>query len=183
MKRSLSLVFAILLILTLFAGCGDKKEDTGETTAAGTGADDTTAAPAINGTLFETDNFSVIVPDGWEKMDVDGGFQLYKMSGEIIEIHFRGFNQGETQAKLQVESSAKGLNGTTPVEEEFLGKTFWKTVYTANSVSQVFYACMVDGAFRDGAKQDGVMLSVKYGGPGYDTNPEFMNILNTVVWK
>lgn len=168
MKKTLALILAAMFILFAFAACGGETDEKDKTTKAG----DTTAA-AVQGTKIETAKFSMVVPDGWEKMDVDGGYQLYKMSGEIVEVHFRGFNQGETHAKLQVEGQAKSFSGSEAKEIDLLGKKFWNTTYTANGVKQVFNACI----------EDGVMISVKYGGPNLDTNPDYMKIVNSVVWK
>lgn len=166
MKKTLALIFAVTMLMLTFAGCGGNTED--KTTKA----DETTAA-AVDGTKIETDKFSIVVPDGWEKMDVDGGFQIYKASGEVVQVSFAGFNQGETHAKLQVEGQVKTYGGTPATEIELLGKTFWNTTYTANGVKQVFNACI----------EDGVMISVKYGGPNLDTNPEYMDIVNSIIWK
>jgi len=170
MKKTLALILAAMFILLAFAACGgEKTDDKDKTTKAG----ENTTAAAVQGVKIETDKFSMVVPDGWEKMDVDGGFQLYKMSGEIVEVHFRGFNQGATHAKLQVEGQAKAYSGTEAKEIELLGKTFWNTTITVNNVPQVFNACI----------EDGVMISVKYGGPNLDTNPDYMKIVNSVEWK
>ncbi len=166
MKKNLALILAAMFILFTFGACGGEKND--KTTKAG----ETTAA-SIDGTKAETAKFSIIIPTGWEKMDVDGGFQLYKMSGEIVEVHFRGFNQGDTHAKLQVEGQVKAYGGTEAKEIELLGKKFWNTTYTANGVKQVYNACI----------EGGIMISVKYGGPNLDTNPDYMKIVNSVVWK
>ncbi len=167
MKKSIALIVAILICVLTFTSCSDKTDDE-KTTKAG----DTTTV-ALSGTKVETDDFSLLVPDGWEQMDVDGGFQLYKMSGEVVEVHFRDFNQGDTHAKLQVEGQVKAYGGTQAKEIDLLGKKFWNTTYTANNVEQVFNACI----------EDGVMISVKYGGPNLDTNPEYMEIVNSVIWK
>lgn len=168
MKRTLAIILAALIALVAFSACG--KEDGGDKT---TKAGETTTEAAIQGVKVETDKFSIVVPDGWEKMDVEGGFQLYKMSGEVVEVHFRGFNQGADHAKLQVENMQKNYNGTAVKEIELLGKKFWNTTYTAADVPQVLNACI----------EDGVMISIKYAGKDLETNPVFMDIVNSIVWK
>jgi len=167
MKKTLALILAAMFILFAFAACGGEKDD--KATKAG----DTTMAAAVDGTKIETAKFSIVVPKGWEKMDVEGGFQLYKASGEMVQVSFAGFNQGETHAKLQVEGQVKAYGGTPAKESDLLGKKFWNTTFTTNGVKQVFNACI----------EDGVMISVKYGGPNLDTNADYMKIVNSIVWK
>ena len=135
------------------------------------------------GQTVETENFSILVPDDWQYMEVDGGLQLYKNSGEIIEVHYRGFNQGATHAKLQVENMAKNNKGSTPEEISFLGKTLWHTEFTAADKAQVFNAGIEDGILKDGEKKDGVMLSIKYTINPADQSPTAEEILSTIVWK
>ena len=106
MKR-LATVFLSLLLLTLLAGCS------GGTTPAATAPPAAEVTPqALEGETFTAEKFTVTVPTGWEAMAVDGGVQLYKMSGEIIEVHYRGSGQSEDHAKQQAESNASTYSGT-----------------------------------------------------------------------
>jgi hypothetical protein len=175
MKKYLACITALSLSLMLLAGCGAPGvTPAGSSAAASAKPAEATAAPKAQGTLFETDKFSLMVPEGWEKMDVDGGVQLYKTSGEVIEVHFRGSNMNQDEAQRQVESTASQYNGTAAKEVDFLGRKFWTTSFTSGAgVPQVTYLAI----------EDGVMLSVKAGGPAYDTNPEFQAILESIVFK
>jgi hypothetical protein len=178
MKKMLVVLTVVALLAVSLAACG----------GGGDGAPDENGgsapvAAAYAGETFETDNFSIVVPDGWEYMEVDGGLQIYKASGEVLEVHYRGFNQGENHGKLQVESIAGSYGGTEVQEVELLGKTFWYTEYTANNKPQVFYALIEDGAMRDGEEKNGVMLSIKYAGDLTEASPTFDDILGTIVWK
>lgn len=136
-----------------------------------------------SGKTVEVENFSILIPDGWEYMEVDGGLQLYKSSGEIVEIHYRGFNQGESHARLQVENLAKNNNGTTPEEVRLLGKTLWRTEFTLADKPQVFCAAIEDGILKNGELKDGVMLSIKYTSNPASDGISPNDILETVVWK
>lgn len=60
-----------------------------------------------------------------------------------------------------------------PKEVELLGKHFWTTSFTASGVLQVAYHLI----------EEGEMLSVKYGGPNYETNPDFAAILGPIVFQ
>lgn len=171
-KVSILMVFALLVFL--FVGCTNTSPDDKIETDQETN---------YSGSTVETENFSILVPDDWEYMDIDGGLQLYKNSGEVIEVDYRGFNQGENHAKLQVENSAKNYDGTTPEEVSFLGKTLWRTEYTFSDKPQVFYATIEDGILKDGEKKDGVMLSIKYTLNPTDESIASEEILETLIWK
>jgi hypothetical protein len=176
MKRLTIALMAALALAMLLPGCTSAAGNpTGTATslaAAATPAE--TVAAKTEGEPFETANFSLIVPKGWEKMDVDGGVQLYKTSGEVVEVHFRGSNMSADEAKSQVESTASQYGGTTPQEVDFLGKKFWTTSFTSSAnVPQVTYLTI----------EAGVMISVKAGGPGYEDNAEFKAILDSIVFK
>jgi hypothetical protein len=176
MNKYRVMTVVVLALFLLITGCSSKSGTTKTEASASVAQISGTTSPektALEGSTFETDKFSITVPKGWESMEVDGGVQLYKMSGEIIEVHYRGMNQNEGDDKQQVESVASQYSGTTPAEVELLGKTFWSTTYTASGVKQVSNLRI----------EDGVMLSIKCAGPGFDTNPEFTAILDSIVFK
>jgi hypothetical protein len=177
MKKKIAVFMVCLLLAVTTAACaGLSKVDTDEQSQAEAGntseavtQDDQTAA--MKGETFETENFSLIIPNGWEMMEVDGGVQIYKMSGEIVEVHFRGSGQGDDHAQQQVMSVAEQYNGSTPKEVEFLNKTFWTTSFTAAGVSQTSYLRI----------EDGVLVSVKIAGDAQ--SKEIQGILQTIKLK
>lgn len=167
MKR-LATVFLSLLLMLLLAGCS------GSTTPAATAPPAAEVTPqALAGETFTADKFTITVPEGWESMAVDGGVQLYKMSGEIIEVHFRGENQSEDSAKQQAQSNASAYSGTEPAEVTLLGKTFWTTTFTASGVEQTSYLRI----------ENGVLLSIKCAKGNYETTPEYAAILDSIVFQ
>ena len=167
MKKMATVTLSLLLLL-LLAGCS------GGTAPAATAPPAAEATPqALEGETFTAEKFTVTVPKGWEAMAVDGGVQLYKMSGEIIEVHFRGSGQSEDHAKQQAESNASTYAGTAPAEVTLLGKTFWATTFTASGVEQTSYLRM----------EDGVLLSIKCAKGNYETTPEYAAIIDSIVFK
>jgi len=73
MKKILILVLAMLMVVSLFAGCGDKKVDEPaktDDTAADAPADDAADAPAVTGEVYDAGNVSAIVPEGWKAFPV-----------------------------------------------------------------------------------------------------------------
>ncbi len=168
MKKYIIILIGLCLLFCA-AGCqGDAASNTGSPSE-----NEAPQSAEPNGDMVDKETFSVLVPKGWEVMDVDGGVQIYKMSGEVFEVHFRGSNMNDTEAQQQAESTAKQYEGTQPELVELLGKQFWTTTFTAGGVKQVTNLCI----------EEGVMISVKYGGPNYETNPDFEAILDSITFK
>ena len=163
MKKTLALILTAIILILSLASCGAKTDGKG---------DETTAAAV--GKAVEADKFTIVVPDGWEATVIDGGFQIFKLTNEFIEVYVRGFDQSGDFAKTQVEWQAQTNSGTEVKEIDLLGKKFWNTAYTINGISQVFDACTAEG---------GMLISIKYGGPSVDSNPEYLAIVNSIIWK
>ncbi len=144
MKKRYVLAVLALTLVILLAGCAGKTEspESGkDAPAAGTAAPES----GIKGELFESDKFSITVAKGWEKMDIDGGVQIYKMSGEAVQVYIRGMNMSDTEAKSQAESQSKQYSGTAPEEVERWGKSWWTTTYTAMDLEQLKYLRIESG--------------------------------------
>jgi hypothetical protein len=152
--KNARVLLIVVLVVLFVAGCQSQS-----------------AAP--KGTKIEKDKFSIVMPQGWQSMDVIGGVQLYKNSGEVFELHYRGYNMSDTESKIQTESMANQFKGTQPKQVEIKGKQFWSTSYTAGSIPQVSNLRI----------ENGVMISIKYGGPNYTSNPDFKAILDSIVFK
>ncbi|HZK39891.1 MAG TPA: hypothetical protein VFD23_07055, partial [Clostridia bacterium] len=164
MKKNISLTVAILIFVCTLTSCAGKAND-----EASTKAGDTTTA-VISQIKVETDKFSLAFSEDWDKVDVDGGFQLFKQGNEVIEVHIRGLGQDEAYAKKQVEERAQLNKGTPAKETDLLGEKFWSSRYTLNGIDQVFHARMDD---------EGSMVSITYAGPNIDNNSEYMTIINS----
>jgi len=167
MKRIIGLILTAIILVLSLTSCGLNPDDKNKNK-------DTTTPTASAGKRVQAEKFSIVVPDDWKGTVIDGGFQIYKTSGEVVEVYFRGAKQSKNYAKQQVEAKAKAYSGTKAKEIGLLGKMFWNTTYTANGITQVFDACIVKG---------GVMISIKYGGPSLGSNPEYLEIVNSIVWK
>ena len=162
-------ITAILLLAMILTGCsGDASGETAEDPSSTEDTED-----VIEGDTYETDDFSVAIPEGWEVLELDGGVQFYKETGEVFEIVFSGYNLYEAYAMEQVQTLADKYDGTLPEEAVLFGRTFWMTSLTSSSTLQDVYICI----------KDGVMISVKYGGPDYENDPTFQEILDSVELK
>lgn len=174
MKKIGVLILTLSLFLFVSACSGNSGKNTSTASEASTQVSEAAAPKTdlLEGEAYSAERFIIIVPKGWEAMDVDGGVQLYKMSGEMIEVHFRGENQGDDHAKQQAESNAGMYSGTTPTEVELLDKTFWATTFTVSGVEQTSYL-RIEG---------GVMLSIKCAKGNYET-PDYAAIIDSIVFN
>lgn len=165
MKKILLLTVAVFLLFAALASCGEKAEE------AGSG--ETTAAALPEGTLYENDRFSVTVAKGWEYMDIDGGVQIYKMSGEVVQIYIRGSNMADTEPKSQIESQSQQYGGTAPQEVDKWGKSWWTTSYTAMEMEQLKYL-RIEG---------GQLVSVAAAAKDVEADADIMGMLESVAFK
>src|SRR6056297_675548 len=139
MKKNWLLVLLIIVLCLSFVGCDKEKE-----------AEDnnTTKVPeqvtTIKGDRFETDDFSMIIADGFSKFEIDGGVQAYK-SNDVIEIWLRGFNNTENDAKSGAENLSKTHNGTEVQKTNLFGLDFYQTTFEAFGNPQTVYVGIKDG--------------------------------------
>lgn len=184
MQRKIALLVACILLAAALGACKGT-DGTVPSTAGTRAAADTEAAaeevaeegealqPSIEGETFETDRLSVTVPTGWESVAIDGGVQLYKQSGEIVEVYIRGYNQSGDWARQQAQSMADMYDGTEPRQVDKWGKTFWNTAFTAAGISQASYLCI----------ENGETVAVKVAGPDYENDAETLGILESIRFK
>lgn len=177
MKKYLVLFLSALIVLVLVAGCSDKPGDAPQTDTPTVSEDlnEGSVKTDLKGKLYEAEKFTIIAPKGWEVLeftDADG-FQLYKSSGEAIQVQYAGYNQGDGAAKQDVEQFAKNYDGTEAIEIEMLGKNFWVTYYEFSGDEQALYARI----------EDGVKLSIQTVKGNYENNEEYRAILDSIVFK
>ena len=185
MKRIAALFLGIIFILVLISGCSGKSGDApkADTPAvqevqeepSGAEVKEEPAGASLEGELCETERFSIIAPKEWKVLELppSAGFQLYKSSGEAIQVQYTGSNQNDEAAKREAERFAKDKSGTEPVEVEILGKKFWATTFEYDGAEQAFY----------GRMEDGVMLSIQTSKGNYENTKEYADIINSIVFK
>ena len=178
MKKHLIFILIVLSLLIVFSGCagnpaGQTEPPKTETAPSATAAQSTAAAGSIEGELYESDKFSITVAKGWEAMDIDGGVQIYKNSGEAVQVYFRGSNMSETEPKTQAESQAKQYNGTTPQEVERWGKSWWTTTYSAMDMEQLKYLRI----------EAGQLVSVAAAAKDIEGNSDILGMLESITFK
>lgn len=132
-------------------------------------------AAAAGGTMKETAEFKVLVPDGWEFADFkNGALQTYNRSGSYaVQVKRAGMNMTEANVQSNVASMAKRYKGTGPDKVQMFGLTFYKTTYKFGSSSQTLYS-----AFKDGT-----MISITLVGKDHETDSNIQAVLKSIVIK
>ena len=172
MKRRV-ILFALSCIIAFALGaCGDSRSQE-QTAVPSVPADEGMPKPMVEGEKFENDKFSITIANGWESMDIEGGVQIYKMSGEAVQVYFRGYNMSESEAESQSKGHAEQYGGTTPQEVEKWGKKFWTTTYTAMDLEQLSYLRI----------EDGVLISVSAAAKEIESNTDIIGMLESITFK
>lgn len=142
------LVVIGLVAMFLLAGCGesdDAAEPTASEESAGEAAETPEAdAPTIEGERYETEKVIMIIPGGWDVMDINGGLQAYK-GNYAVEVWVRGSGLSNDDAKAAMEKMAEDYDGSDVVELEAMGLTFYHTYYEYSGMEQTKMSAVKDG--------------------------------------
>jgi hypothetical protein len=148
------LVFILVAVL-MVAGCGGSGEEapaatdtggeTGEEASEEAGEEPAAEVPAIEGTLHETERVSMIIADGWEVMDIQGGLQAYKGMSNAVEVYVRGSGMNDDAAQVAIEKFKADYDGTDVMVLDAFGMTFYSTTFTFSGMFQTKLMAMKDG--------------------------------------
>jgi hypothetical protein len=169
MKKIVCLVLLMAIVIFMAAGCGGS--GTAESGAAQASRSAEASAPA--GDVLKYDGFSIAVADGWEKMDVPGGVQIYKTSGEILQVQISGENMTEEDDRAQMESLKSSYGGSAIETVRLLGIDFKKISYFASDVEQCIYTAV------SGGKQ----IKIQATGKNYEDNGDIRAMVDSIVLK
>jgi hypothetical protein len=163
MKKTLTITAMILAVF--LAGCA------GKTNAALAVLEEPASAPL--GGAADYPAFCVTVADGFETMDMIGGVQIYKQTGEMLQIQVdgEGMTQGDDIPILQ--SVNENYNGSGVREEELLGIDFHAISYTVSGVSQCMYTAVLGGK----------LVRIQATGESYDALPDIKKMVESVTFK
>jgi hypothetical protein len=139
MKKFFILMLFMLLVSFVFVSCDESTE--GEQNASQPKVEEKTT---IKGELVETEHFSVIKADGYSKMDIAGGIQLYKGSN-ALEIWVRGTGLDESDAEDSCVGLQKRYDGTETKKVSKFGLDFYTSTYEAVGYPQTVYITVKDG--------------------------------------
>jgi hypothetical protein len=143
--------------------------EAGETTAK---AEETKAVSNVKGETYDTAKFSILAPDGWEKMDIPGGVQLYKGS-DIMQVSVSGSNVTEAEDKTLLEGMKTTYSGTALEEVTMFGVKFFKTSFTANGSDQTMYSGV----------RNGEQVKIQMSGKDHQSNEAIIAMLESISLK
>ena len=195
MKKTLPVILALLLGISLLAGCGETAEKAGNDT--NTPASSSPSSPrAVSGKTHSTGDFSVLVPDGWtaapfrdssgaEVSDVvavyKGDESLYiRGDTPIVQIYF--FPEGEGFGRNTSKSMYMVPEDITPIE---IGGVTWEgfTAYSEYIGTVVMPFTLIWAAVGDDILQVSVFMprgerdEIKY---ALLTDPEISAIISSL---
>jgi hypothetical protein len=175
----IAIVIVAIVCMVFMAGCGGSKTESASTTASGGGevketsaAEETKAASNVKGETYDTEKFSILAPEGWEKMDIPGGVQLYK-GNDIMQVSVSGSNVTEAEDKALLEDMSKQYNGTALEEVIMFGVKFFKTSYTANGSDQTMYSGV----------RNGEQVKIQMAGKDHQNNEAIIAMLESISLK
>ncbi|EIC23002.1 hypothetical protein [Thiorhodovibrio frisius] len=130
---------------------------------------------SAEGTMKETADFSIMVPDGWKFSDFNNGtIQTYNGAGTyMVQIEKAGMNMTEQNLLDSMAGLVKRYEGTEPEKVEMQGLTFYKTTYEANGRSQSQYS-----ALKDGSK-----ITISLMGKDHQNDPKIQSVMESIVIK
>lgn len=130
---------------------------------------------AVQGTVKETADFKILVPNGWEFSDFKNGkLQTYnKMGTFMVELSIGGDNMTEAHIKGQIATFVKDNKGSGPDKVTIAGLSFDKTTYDKGSQHMSYY-----WALKNGKK-----INISLLGPGHETDPNIQEVLKSIQIK
>lgn len=128
--------------------------------------------PVADGEVIKAEKFTITAGDGWNKMGIPGGVQLYKGS-LILQISVTGMNVTPEEDLASLQSLVDENGGTEIEEVQMSGLTFCHTNYTAGGTDQVFYSTV----------KDGEQIHIQISGNGFQDDADITAMLDSLGLK
>lgn len=167
------LVF-ILVAMLMVAGCGGSGDEApAATDSGGSSAEEPTSTiPPVQGELHDTERVSMIIADGWDVMDIQGGLQAYKGSS-AVEVSVRGSGMNDDASLKAIEKFKEDYDGTEVMEVEAYGLTFYTTTFVFSGTDQTKMSAM----------KDGEQYSVTIVGQNHLNDDIIMGMVDSIIFK
>jgi hypothetical protein len=156
---------------------------TSETVAA---AKETVAESKVKGVIYETELFSILVPDGWVTKDLstEGAIAVVITKGEdLMQLavyispyytdKYPDTAAAEDYSKYLIENTVEQQNGTAIGEVKMFDVTFFKTSFTANGMDQTSFA----------GDKNGEVVNIIMGGKDHQNNAELKAMQESIKFK
>jgi hypothetical protein len=188
-------ILAIASVALLAGSCGDPDspqkgadgqyqnraaDGTSETVAA---TKETVAESKVKGTMYETDKFSILVPDGWETKDLsnEGAVAVVITKGEDLmqlvvyldPYYSAEYPDAKAYSKYLIENTMDQQSGTAIEEVTMFDTTFFKTSFTANGMDQTSFA----------GDKNGKVVNIIMGGKDHQNNVEIKAMMDSIKFK
>lgn len=109
---------------------------------------------------FENEFFTMHIADGYNEMSIKGGVQAYR-GNSFIEVHYRGENLMQEEAKAGIYLLAKNYEGSVPDIVDTLGIKFFHSSIILQGASRDVFMAVRNGRMisitisRNGQTNDG----------------------------
>jgi hypothetical protein len=132
------------------------------------------AGCGVKGKIWENEKFSILVPDGWETKDMEGGVQLLTMD-EVFHmvVEITRNNVTEAEIKAELEEIVKSQNASPIEEVTMLGVKFFKTNLITENLDQTAYI-----GVRNGEK-----VAILLVGKDHKNNEEMKAMMESIKFK
>ncbi len=165
------IVVVMIAAMMFVAGCGSK--DAAPAGDSDSGDSPGATVPTISGERFETETVSMIVADGWDVMDINGGLQAYKGISKAVEVWVRGSGLADDAGKKSMENFANNYDGTAVEEVEMFGLTFFSTTFEFSGMKQTKY----------GSIKNGQQIEITLAGEDHLEDEEIMGMFYSIEFK
>ena len=186
------IVFIAIVSMAPMDSCGAEYEELsqtrGEVKASETVAavKETMAASKVKGVMYETEMFSILVPDGWETKDLssEGAVavmitkvdDLMQLGGYLAPYYTDKYPEtvaAEDYSKYLIENTIEQQNGTAIGEVKMFDVTFFTTSFTANGMDQTSFA----------GDKNGEVVNIIMGGKDHQNNAEIKAMQESIKFK
>jgi hypothetical protein len=174
-----SIVIIAIASMVFVSGCGDMVmllgQQKGEVKASETApaTKEIVAESKVNGTIYETDKFSILQPDGWKATETSGGVVLEK--GEDALMVTVGDDTDSTEAFIKelMAKMAEQQNGTPVEEVSMLGGKFFQTRFTSEGKDMTMAYGLTNG----------LVVNLAITGKDHPNNVEIKAMLDSIKFK
>jgi len=185
-KKWLPVLIVIIAIASMasMAGC-EKRQERGAVKASETvaAAKETVAASKVKGAVYETNKFSILVPDGWVTKDLsnDGAVAVMITKGEDLmqlavyldPYYTADYPDAKAYSKYLINNTMDQQKGTAIEEVKMFDANFFKTTFTANGMYQTSFA----------GDKNGEVVNIIMGGEDHKNNVEIKAMLESIKFK
>jgi len=129
----------------------------------------------VPGTVEETEDFSFLVPEGWQcTVFASGTVQIHnRMGSYMVELKKEGYNMTDEDLDMVNQLFVKQYEGTPLEEVEMLGLKFYQTTFEFGGRQQSLYTAL----------KEGIKISIGMMGEEHATEPTIQAVLQSITLK